>query len=90
MEDGDAIGLGESMVLASVDDQLGSGPFVNVVRWAEPGLTICEHIWNTTQERWSTNFLAVRQTPDAASGTHEEEFISRVPVILRIEDLGAQ
>ena len=36
MEGSDALSLRETIVLASVDDQLGSGPLVDVVRWAEP------------------------------------------------------
>ena len=58
MEGSDPIGHWEAVVLATMDNQLGSRPFVDVIRWAEPALLRSEDYQDLTGMRRATNFSA--------------------------------
>ena len=57
MEGSDPVGLWETIVLASVNNQLGSAPLVDVIRWAEPARPIGEHSSETNGSRINNELL---------------------------------
>ena len=58
MEGSDPIGHWEAVVLAPMDNQLRSRPFMNVIRWAGPALSRSEDHQDLVGARRTTNFSA--------------------------------
>ena len=57
MEGSDPVGLWETIVLASVNNQLRSAPLVDVIRWAEPARPVGENLRKPMEVGSTTNFL---------------------------------